>query len=169
MYDVQMLKDKDTLAELDNNIVINICWLICQDPNQPFAEVAVTRLKLLSFWIKHQDQTLHEVGVTAKPHVRTTLVMINALREQMRLEDAWASENKEPDYIAITLDTSSATEAFGIVKTILTCIRGTTGVLLSMLLDTGSSLRARVKTLPLEKRTPIIPLLTRRQLPVAQT
>jgi hypothetical protein len=54
--------------------------------------------------------------------------MINVLREQKCLDDAWASENKEPDYIAITLDTSSAMKAFERVKTILTCVRGVTGV-----------------------------------------
>jgi hypothetical protein len=39
-------------------------------------------------------------------------MMINSLRMQKRLEDAWASDNEEPEYIAITLDTSYATKAF---------------------------------------------------------
>jgi hypothetical protein len=81
LYNVQMLTDKETLAELDNNIADNICWLICQELNQPVAEVATTRLKLLFFWIEHQDQTAREVSMTTKPIVRTTLVMINLLRE----------------------------------------------------------------------------------------
>jgi hypothetical protein len=49
LHNVQMLKDKDTLSKLDNGVIDNICCLICQDSNQPIAEVAVTRLKLLSF------------------------------------------------------------------------------------------------------------------------
>ncbi len=56
--------------------------------------------------------------------------MINALREQKRLEDAWAPENKEPDYIAITLDTSSAAKAFERVKTIPTHVWDAMGVLI---------------------------------------
>jgi hypothetical protein len=128
LHNVQMLKDKDTLSMLDNSITDNICWLICQDSSQPVAEVAVTRLKLLSFWINHQDQTLREVGIVSKPLMRTTLLMINGFQEQKRLEDAWASENKEPNYTAITLDTSSATKACERVKTVLTrSVWGTTG------------------------------------------
>jgi hypothetical protein len=44
--------------------------------------VAVTRLKLATIWIKHQDLTLQEVGVTAKPLVLMTLLVINTLKEQ---------------------------------------------------------------------------------------
>ncbi len=54
--------------------------------------------------------------------------MINSLREQKHHEDAWASENKEPDYIAMILDTFSATKAFEKVKIVLTCVCGVTGV-----------------------------------------
>jgi hypothetical protein len=38
LYNVQMLRDKDTLAEFDDNIVDNICWSICRDSNQPVAD-----------------------------------------------------------------------------------------------------------------------------------
>ncbi len=54
--------------------------------------------------------------------------MINLLKMQKHLEDAWASENKEPGYIAITPDTSSATKAFEKMKIILTRVCGATGV-----------------------------------------
>jgi hypothetical protein len=50
-----MLKDIETLAELDNNTINNNCWLIYRDSNQPVAELAATRLKLLAFWIKHPN------------------------------------------------------------------------------------------------------------------
>jgi hypothetical protein len=68
------------------------------------------------------------VGVIAKPLVRTIIMMINLLRMQTHLEDAWASDIKEPNYIIIILDISSAMKAFEKVKTILTRIRGATGV-----------------------------------------
>ncbi len=71
---------------------------------------------------------MREVGVTTKQLVRTALVMINLLRMQKHLEDAWVSENKEPVYMAMTLDTFSVKKAFERVKTILTCVCGATGV-----------------------------------------
>jgi hypothetical protein len=43
LYDVQMLKDKDTLAELDDNIIDNICRAIRLE--SAVTEVASTRLK----------------------------------------------------------------------------------------------------------------------------
>ncbi len=121
---VQLAKDKCTLSELDNSNIDNICHAIRQDSNQPVAEVAVTRLILLSFWIKHQDQTCCEIGTIRKLLVQSTLVMLNALKEQKWLKENWAADNKEPDYVSITLDLSLATKANEKIKTILTHVRG---------------------------------------------
>ncbi len=87
LYNVQMLKDKETLSNLDVTTTDNICWAVCKDTSQPVTGVATTttRLKLLAFWIKHQDQTTHVVGTTAIPLVQTTLTMINLLRMQNAL------------------------------------------------------------------------------------
>jgi hypothetical protein len=60
--------------------------------------------------------------------VRTDLKTLNLLKEQKRLEDGWAANNKEPEYTAIALDLASAAQAFEKVKTILTHIRGVLGV-----------------------------------------
>ncbi len=88
----------------------------------------MTRLKLAIFWIKHQDRTLCEIGVTAKPLLRVTFMKINALKVQKRLKDNWTSDNKEPAYVPITLDMTSAVKAFDRVKTILTHVWGVMGV-----------------------------------------
>jgi hypothetical protein len=130
LCDVQMLKDKKTLSKLDDNAIENICKVVCKDTGQSVAELATTRIKLLCFWIKHQDQTTSVVGRTVSLLVQTTITMINLLKMQKRDEDAWASENKEPDYISITitLDTSSAMKAFEKVKNILTHVCGMMGV-----------------------------------------
>ncbi len=109
----------------------------------------MTRLRLLSFWIKHQDQTSCVVGVTTSLLVWTTLVMINALKEQKCLKETWASDNNKPDYVFMTLDASLAAKAFEKVKTYLTHVWGATGVQLSMSLDISSYLRTRMTTLPL--------------------
>jgi hypothetical protein len=103
LYDVQLVKDKDTLSKLNNSNIHNICHSICQDSNQPVAEVAMTRLKWLSFWIKHQDQTCCKIGMVRKPHVQTTLTMLNAFKEQKLLKENQASDDREPgDYVSIT-------------------------------------------------------------------
>jgi hypothetical protein len=88
----------------------------------------MTRLKLLSFWVKHQDQTCCGIGIIPKPLVQTTLGMLNALKEQKQLKENWATDNKEPNYVSITLDLPSATKAFEKIRTILTHVRGSTGV-----------------------------------------
>ena len=88
----------------------------------------MTRLKLLTFWIRHQTCTGREIGGTLKPLVRTDLKTLNLLKEQKRLEDGWAVNNKETEYTVIALDLASAVKAFEKVKTILTCISGVLGV-----------------------------------------
>jgi hypothetical protein len=62
--------------------------------------------------------------VTANPLVRTKLATLNLLREQKRLEDGWAANNKDPEYTTIALDLASAAKAFEKVKTILTRVGG---------------------------------------------
>jgi hypothetical protein len=116
LYDVQMLKDKKTWSELHKNAIANICKAVSKDTGHSVAELATTKTKLFCFWIKHQDQTLHLVGTTTRLLVGTTIMMINTLRMQKRDKDTWASENKEPNYISIALNTSSNTKTFDKVK-----------------------------------------------------
>jgi hypothetical protein len=67
--------------------------------------------------------------VTAKLLVQTTLVMINALKEPKHLDKTWATDNTEPNCVAITLDTGLVTKAFEKVKTMLTHVQGMMGAL----------------------------------------
>jgi hypothetical protein len=60
--------------------------------------------------------------------VRTELATLNLLKEQKRLKDGWAANNKEPEYTVIALDLTSAPKAFKKVKTLLTRVRGVLGV-----------------------------------------
>jgi hypothetical protein len=76
----------------------------------------------------HQICTGREIGGTQNPLVRTDLATLNLLKEQKRLEDGWAANNKEPKYTAIALDLASAAKAFEKVETILIHIRGVSGV-----------------------------------------
>jgi hypothetical protein len=88
VHSTQAVKDKETLYELDDNAIENICKAVRKDTGQSVSKLATTRLKLLCVWIKHQDRTSRAGGVTAKPHVRNTINMVNMLRMQKHDEDA---------------------------------------------------------------------------------
>ena len=129
LYEVQHLKDAKTFNELDDELINNIFSALRKDKTHPgIAELAVTRLKLMAFWVRHQFRTSHTIGTTSTPLVRVTLDQINLLKEQKRIEDNWRSDNKEPAYDPLTLDQNSAAKAFDKVKTILTRVRGVQGV-----------------------------------------
>jgi hypothetical protein len=118
LLDVQMLKDTKTLSELDNDTVANICKVVSKDTGQSVIKIATTKLKLACFWIRHQHRTLREIGVTSRPLVKINYSgAIELLQQQKQDEDNWATNNKEPDYPLLTLDTSTAKRVFDKVKT----------------------------------------------------
>ena len=128
LYDQQLLTDAATIAEFGDSEVDSVCQTLCRDSKLPIAELSMTRLKLLTFWVRHQQRTGRAIGGPARHLVRVKLAELNLLKEQKRLEDGWAVNNKEPNYTAMTLDLASAAKAFEKVKTILTRIRGVLGV-----------------------------------------
>jgi hypothetical protein len=104
LYNVQMLKDAQTLSELHNDAVANICKAVSKDVGQSVAEVAATKLKLACVWIRHQHRTLREIGGTQRPLVRIEYSgEIDLLREQKREENQWAAAHTEPEYPLLTL------------------------------------------------------------------
>ena len=130
LYDQQLLTDAATIAEFGNSEVDSVCQTLRRDSKLPIAELSIARLKLLTFWVRHQLRTGRAIGGPARHLVRVTLADIDQLKEQKRLEDGWVANNKEPEYTAIPLDLASAAKAFEKVKTILTRVRGVLGVLL---------------------------------------
>jgi hypothetical protein len=129
LYDDQLLKNKTTLAKLGDNDIDNIIRAIRR--TLPIAEISAAQLKLAIFWIKHQDRTQREVGITSNPLVKTELKTMLLLKTQKQLEDEWRLGNKEPDYPAQTLDMASATKTFNKTRTTLSRVRGVTGIPLS--------------------------------------
>ena len=109
-----------TIAEFGDSEVDSVCRTLRRDSNLKLAELSVTRLKLMTFWVRHQYRTSRVIGGVQNPLVRIDLKTITLLKEQKRLEDGWAANNKEPEYTAIALDIASAAKAFEKVKTILT-------------------------------------------------
>jgi len=128
LYEDQFFKDAETIAEFGNSEIDNVCHTLRRDSSLPIAELSVTRLKLLAFWVRHQHRTGREIGGVQNPLVRTDLATLNQLKEQKRLEDGWAANNKETEYVSIALDLASAAKAFEKVKTLLIRIRGVLGV-----------------------------------------
>ncbi len=53
---------------------------------------------------------------------------IDLLQQQKQDKDSWTSENKEPEYTPLTLDTATDTKVFDKVKKILAHVQGMTGV-----------------------------------------
>ncbi len=72
---------------------------------------------------------MREIGGTIKPLGKTLYTgTIDLLRQQKQDKDNWATDNKEPEYTLLTLDTSTAMKVFDKVKTILGQVRGITGM-----------------------------------------
>ena len=69
LHDVQMLKDAKTLSELEDDAIANICKVVSKDTGQSVAKIAVTKLKLACFWIRHQIRTSRKIGGTGRPLV----------------------------------------------------------------------------------------------------
>jgi hypothetical protein len=129
LYDTQLLRNKDSLAELNDNEVDNVMRAIRR--HHAIAELSSAQLKLVIFWIKHQDCTQSEIGGPALPLVTIKLDTMLLLKTQQQLEDEWRLGNKEPDYPVQTLDLASAAKTFDKTRTLLSCVRGVTGVPLS--------------------------------------
>ncbi len=120
LYDEQLFKNATTIAEFGDSKIDSVCRTLRRDSNLKLAELSVARLKLMTFWVRHQLRIDRVIGGTSNPLVRIDLETLNLLKEQKRLEDGWAANNKEPEYTAIALDITSAAKAFERVKTILT-------------------------------------------------
>ena len=152
LYDEQLLHDKNTLAELSNSKIDNVMCAICR--TQAIAKLLSARLKLATFWIKHQDRTQRQIGGPYAPLVKVGLDTMMLLKTQKQLEDELRLGNKEPDYPAQTLDLASAAKTFDKTRTILSRVRGVTGVPLSYVIrNILYPHPARVMTPPLASPT----------------
>ncbi len=89
LHDVQVLKDAQALFELDDNdAVANVCKAVGKDIGQSIAKIAMTKLKLACFWVRHQYRTSREIGGTQRPLVKIIYSgEIDCLQEQKQEED----------------------------------------------------------------------------------
>ena len=56
LYDDQLFQSPETIAEFGGSEIDNVCCTLRRDSSLPIAELAVTRLKLLAFWVRHQHR-----------------------------------------------------------------------------------------------------------------
>ena len=82
LYKAQSLDGWTPLLQLDDDQVDRICQAIRRDSKESIAELAVTRLKLATFWIKHLLRTNRRVGHPGKIIVKSTQETFLALHEQ---------------------------------------------------------------------------------------
>jgi len=57
LYNGQLFQNAETIAEFGDREIDNVCCTLRRDSSLPIAELAVTRLKLLAFWVRHQHRT----------------------------------------------------------------------------------------------------------------
>jgi len=79
LYDDQLFQSPEIIAEFGDSKIDNVCRTLRRDSSLPIAELAVTRLKLLAFWVRHQHCTGREIGGVQNPLVRTDLATLNQL------------------------------------------------------------------------------------------
>ncbi len=60
LYEEQLLRNKNSLAELNDTEADNVMCAIRRP--HAIAELSSARLKLAIFWIKHQDRTKRVIG-----------------------------------------------------------------------------------------------------------
>ena len=127
LIDQQLLADDDALLELDDDRVDDICRAVRkpgggQDGHQ-IAELAIQRLKLAVFYMKHQVrcQRVGNLMITDNEDLDT-------LKQQYLLEKNWKVTNPDTDLKPMALEDNRAPIAFELAKTILRGRRGTTGI-----------------------------------------
>jgi len=132
LFDKQQVRNAQVLYELSDDEIDNMCRAIRrgtdQGPGINIAELSVTRLKLISFYVKHVARTSRTLGEITSLEERAIL----QYKDQRDLELSWSDANPTPDsFPPVTLDTKTAAATFERVRNILSRIRGCTGVPLS--------------------------------------
>ncbi len=133
LYDNQMITTLDTLQDLTDNIIKELCHAIRKPgggvPGHQISELSVTRLKLFAFWARHMWQTSRQVDNWTD----TTWDDIKTLTNQKTLEDNLL-DTKQPETPAKTLDPQSAAKAFTDMLILLGKMQGIAGHCLSYVL-----------------------------------
>jgi hypothetical protein len=126
LYDNQMITALDTLQDLTDDIIKELCCAIRRPggdiPGHQISELSMTCLKLFAFWARHMWRTsrgLDDWTVMTYDDIKT-------LTNQKTLEDNLL-DTKQPETPAMTLDLQLVAKAFTNMLILLGKMRGIAG------------------------------------------
>jgi hypothetical protein len=126
LYDNEMITALDTLQDLTDNIIKELCRAIRKPggdvPGHQISELSMTCLKLFVFWARHMWRTSRGVD----NWTNMTYDDIKTLTNQKTLEDNLL-DTKQPETPAMTLDPQLAAKAFTNMLILLGKMRGIAG------------------------------------------
>ncbi len=126
LYDDQMITALDTLQDLTDDIIKELCCAIRKPggdvPGHHISELSVTRLKLFAFWARHMWRTSRGFD----DWTDTTYDDIKTLTNQKTLKDNLL-DTKPPKTPAMTLDPKLAAKAFTNMLILFGKMRGIVG------------------------------------------
>ena len=71
LYNKQLVQDKQTIHDMDDSEIDTICHVLCRPcgnaPGHAIAEISVTRLTLLCFWIRRHERIYCAIGSLRRP------------------------------------------------------------------------------------------------------
>jgi hypothetical protein len=133
LYDDQMITALDTLRDLTDNIIKELCCAIRKPggnvPGHQIFKLSVTHLKLFAFWARHMWQTSRGVD----DWTNTTWDDIKTLTNLKTLKDNLL-DTKQPETPAMTLEPQLAAKAFTGMIILLGKMQGIAGHPLSYVL-----------------------------------
>ena len=129
LQDEQLLEDSEVFDRTNDDEIDSICRAIRRgtggDTGVIIAKKSITRLKLTSFYVKHQARTSR----TLTSLTSVTPDQILSLRDQQDLELSWKDTHPTPDtFPATVLEQKTAATTFKQIRSMLARIRGVTGV-----------------------------------------
>lgn len=122
LYDDQQITSVDTLRELDDATIKELCRAIGKE-GHPVSAISQNRLKLLVWWTKHMWRTSREIDDLTEIEYD----QIKLYQGQKTFEDE-LSDAKEPAAPTMTLSQATAAACFTQMTTHLDKCRGVTGI-----------------------------------------
>ncbi len=129
LHDQQLLKDIEAFDQTYDDKIDSICHAVRRgtggDTGTIIAKKSITRLKLTSFYVKHQAHTSRRLRLL------TTMTpdQILSLKDQRDLEILWKDTHLTPDmFPATVLEQKTANTTFEQICSMLARIRGVTSV-----------------------------------------
>ena len=120
LYVDENMKTEEAFRRIKPENIEKICTAIKKAHKTPISVMAMERLALLAYYIKHQDRTSrYDYTLTS-----ITNDDLDGLSHHMEVELNWDKKHKTPDPTPVTLDEISAHKAFSNMRLLLAGMRG---------------------------------------------